>query len=302
MQFATEQPHLKHASVNGVELAYWERNDPRTDLPTLLFVHATGFHGRVFDRVIEAFPDHHSISLDQRGHGRSEKIRIEHWATQGEDVAALVNLLELNELIGVGHSMGGHAMVDAAARSGAFQRLVLLDPTIPAPEAFGANAPSPFEGGEHPASRRRNRFASPEEMIERLLPKGAYGLFEPRILDDYCRYGLLRTEDGSYELACPPAVEASVYMTARTNGAVYDSVRSLRIPVTILRAMEPSADHSPGDFSVSPTWPGLVNEFPNAREFYMPDCTHFIPMQMPDEVIRVIQEEVAEWRVDSEAG
>ena len=63
------EPTLHSARVNGVELAYWERGERRPDLPTLLFVHATGFHGRVFDRVIEAFPGYHSIALEQRGHG-----------------------------------------------------------------------------------------------------------------------------------------------------------------------------------------------------------------------------------------
>ena len=289
------EPVLNRIRVNGVELAYWEWGTQRDDLPTLLFVHATGFHGRVFDRVIEAFPEHHTLSLEQRGHGRSEKIKIEDWRTQGEDVAAFTEALELHDLIGIGHSMGGHAMVDAAAESSVFSRLVLLDPTIADPDEYGVSEWPPFEGGEHPASKRKNDFASPEEMIERLLPKGAFHLFEPRILDDYCRYGLLEKPDGRLELACPPSVEASVYMTSRTNGDVYNSVHSLEIPVTILRAMEPSPEHPKGDFSISPTWPGLVHEFINAREFYYPDCTHFIPMQIPDEVIRIIAEEVASW-------
>jgi pimeloyl-ACP methyl ester carboxylesterase len=152
-----------------------------------------------------------------------------------------------------------------------------------------------FEGGLHPAARRKNDFTSWEEMRERLLPKGAYHLWEPRVLDDYCRYGLARKPDGRFELACPPEVEASIYMTARSNGGIYQSVRKLAIPVTIVRAMERSPDHPPADFSASPTWPGLVNEFPNAREIHLPDCSHFIPMQKPDEVIRILREEVRAW-------
>jgi len=290
------EPALHRIRVNGVELAYWERGTKRPDLPTLLFVHATGFHGRVFDRVIDSFPEFHSIALEQRGHGRSENVPIRHWQSQGEDVEAFIRALSLNRLIGIGHSMGGHALVDAAAKCDAFARLVLLDPTIAAPEAYGEVAPlMPVDGAVHPAARRKNDFASPEEMIERLLPKGAYRLFEPRILDDYCRYGLVPKTDGRFELACPPEVEASVYMTSRSNGGIYDSLHSLEIPVTLMRAMEPAADADRGDFSFSPTWPGLVGEFRKGREFYMPDCTHFIPMQMPDEVIRVLREEVAGW-------
>lgn len=296
-EITAAEPVLHRVRVNGVELAYWERGAAREDLPTLLFVHATGFHGRVFDRVVESFPQFHSIAFEQRGHGRSEEVVIKHWQSQGQDLLAFITELGLENLIGIGHSMGGHAMVDAAAKCHAFARLVLLDPTIATPEAYGDAAPlMPVEGDVHPAARRKDDFASPEEMIERLLPKGAYGRFETRILDDYCRYGLVPDGSGRFRLACRPEVEASVYMTSRSNGAVYDSVRSLDIPVTIIRAMAPPDDASRGDFSFSPTWPGLVDEFRNAREIHLPDCTHFIPMQMPDEVIRVINEEIGAWK------
>jgi pimeloyl-ACP methyl ester carboxylesterase len=295
---STTEPELRFTTVNGIELAYWERGEPRLDEPTLFFVHATGFHGRVFDRVLEAFPGFHSIALEQRGHGRSEHSPIQHWQTMGEDQIAFLREKDLSNLIGIGHSMGAHAMIDAAAATGAFARLLLLDPTVPAPQGF-AEAPPPDFSQQHPAAKRKSHFDSPEDMRDRILPKGAYHLFEPRILMDYCRYGLLPSAAGGFELACLPEMEASVYQTARTNPGVYDSARALTIPVTIMRAMEPGPDRDPTDFSVSPTWPGLVTQFQNGREFHLADCTHFIPMQMPDRVVEIIQEEVSSWQADN---
>jgi pimeloyl-ACP methyl ester carboxylesterase len=35
------------------------------------------------------------------------------------------------------------------------------------------------------------------------------------------------------------------------------------------------------DFTASPTWPDLAKQFPNAQDVYLPDLTHFIPMQDP---------------------
>ena len=64
----------------------------------------------------------------------------------------------------------------------------------------------------------------------------------------------------------------------------------------ILRAQLPPADRSVMDFSSSPTWPGLVNEFRHGREIHYADCAHFIPMQIPDEVVRVLQQEIAGWQ------
>jgi pimeloyl-ACP methyl ester carboxylesterase len=111
---------------------------------------------------------------------------------------------------------------------------------------------------------------------------------------DYCEYGLRPAEDGDgFELACPPEIEASVYMSSHTNGRVFESARSLEIPVLVLRAQEPSGEMTGAmAFSASPTWPGLAAEFPNGREIHYPDRTHFLPMEIPDEVAALIRTEL----------
>ena len=288
------EPQLRKIRVNGAELAYFERNQPDPAKPTLLFNHATGFHGRIWDRIVEPFADHHSIALEQRGHGRSEKLKVEHWKVVGEDVAGLVRALKLGNLIGVGHSMGAHALVDAAA-TGAFARLVLLDPTIADPDSYANPMPLNFEGGIHPAARRRNRFASVEEMMERLATKSAFPVFDRQTFRDYCQHGLLPTPDGGLQLACPPEIEASVYMSARTNADIFASVAAVEAPVLIVRAKAPEGERAPMDFASSPTWPGLASRFRQGREIYRPDITHFIPMQIPDEVIDLIRQEIEAW-------
>lgn len=279
----------------GIALTYFERNAPRADLPTLLFAHCTGFHARVWDYIIEAFPEHHTLALDQRGHGRSDKQLITHWGIFGEDIAALLEHLGLEHVIGVGHSVGGHAMTSAAAISARLGRLILCDPTIAAPEAYADPKPR-FTGRVHPAANRRKLFPSPEALRDQLHPKGSYALFKPRMFWDYCQYGLLPTINGTFTLACPPEVEASVYATSRSNAAIYESVKAIKDPVTVLRAKSRSIAPGTFDFASSPTWPGLATTFPNAREIHLADCTHFIPMQMPERVIEVIREEVAAWR------
>lgn len=289
------EPQLHKIRVNGAELAYFERNRPHPARPTLLFNHATGFHGRIWDRIVEPFADHHSIALEQRGHGRSEKLKLEHWKVAGEDAAGLVRALKLRNLIGVGHSMGAHALVDAAAATGAFARLVLLDPTIDAPEAYANPMPFNFEGGAHPAARRRNRFASVEEMMERLANKSAFPVFDRQTFRDYCQHGLLPAPDGGLQLACPPEIEASVYMSARTNADIFASVAAIDAPVLIVRAKAPEGERAPLDFTSSPTWPGLAGKFRQGREMHRPDLTHFIPMQSPDELIGIIREEIEAW-------
>lgn len=295
---AMDEPTLHRVTVNDCELAYYERHPERQGRgPTLFFAHATGFHARVWDQIIARLPRTHSIALDQRGHGLSEKKALSHWRTMGEDQAALIEALALDQIVGVGHSMGAHAMIDAAARSpGRFRRLVLIDPVVATREAYDDNQ-TPWRLGEgemHPAFKRRNNFDSVEAMMSRLKERSSFPRFDPQIFRDYCEYGLRPAENGDgFVLACPPEVEASVYMTSRTNGGIYDSIRSLEIPVLVLRAQEPSAEMTGAMFfSASPTWPGLAEEFRYGREIHFPDKTHFLPMEIPDEVAALIHKEL----------
>ena len=72
------------------------------------------------------------IAFDARGHGRSSKPSPPYaWRDFGADAAALAESLQLEGAVGVGHSLGGHAITLAAALCpGAFAGLVLLDPVI----------------------------------------------------------------------------------------------------------------------------------------------------------------------------
>src|SRR5204862_2554684 len=120
--------------VNGVSLTYFEWGRGAAGDP-LVLVHATGFHARCWDQVVALLGERRIIAVDQRGHGRSDRVTRIRWQDFGRDVAELVRRLDLHDVVGVGHSAGGHAMVEAAALEPArFRRLVLTDPTILAPE------------------------------------------------------------------------------------------------------------------------------------------------------------------------
>ena len=288
--------------VNGIDLTFFEWGaSGRGRGPLLLLAHATGFHARCWDQVIRHVGDRHVIALDQRGHGRSEKTEITHWKVFGEDLAAFVGALDLRDVVGVGHSMGGHAMADAAAACpDRFRRLLLIDPVIASPEHYEAGGwvTATLGNHQHPTAKRKNRFTSPAAMFDRFTDRLPYSLFHPEALRDYCTYGLLPAADGAgFILACPPAIEAAIYMTSHTNAAVHDSIRALDIPVLVLRAMEPPPERSVMDFTSSPTWPGLAQEFRKGREIYFADRTHFLPMEVPESVAALIRDEM-----DTDAG
>lgn len=289
-------PELFRVDAGDVGLACFEWNaELRGRGPSLLLAHATGFHARCWDPVIRRLAPHHVLAVDQRGHGRSDRCEITHWQVFGRDLAAVARALDLRDVVGVGHSMGGHALCDtAAAEASRFRRLVLLDPVIASPDDYGGGWTVELPGGEpHPTARRKRHFGSPQEMIDRFRDREPYAVFHPEALEAYCTWGLLPRSDASgYELACPPEIEASIYMTSRTNPGVHDSVRKLEIPVLVVRAKLPPPDRTPMDFSSSPTWTGLAGEFRNGRDLHLARHTHFLPMEIPDEIAARIEREV----------
>ena len=126
-------------------------------------------------------------------------------------------------------------------------------------------------------------------LFDRLKDREPYSLWQTEVLTDYCRHGLLPNPTGKgYILACPSIVEASVFRYS-WRGGIHDRLPAIKVPVTLLRAKRRS--HPPKgqtDFIGSPTWERLAEVFPNATDIYLPDNTHFLPMEDPVLVARYI--------------
>ncbi len=83
---------------------------------TLVFVHGWCTDMTYWDAQIPSFRVYYRVvTLDLAGHGRSGRERKE-WTMQafGQDVAAVIEELDLSNVILVGHAMGGAAIVEAA--------------------------------------------------------------------------------------------------------------------------------------------------------------------------------------------
>lgn len=287
-------PHTFAASA--ARIAYVEWGEPGGQ-PVLL-IHATGFHARVWDQTVKALGDgFHVFAVDVRGHGQSEKKgAMPDWTVAAHDIGELVEHLNLKNVIGAGHSMGGHVLVQVAAEhQRAFKRLVLVDPVMLPPEVY-AN-PKFFampEGQVHPVAKRRNAWASWEAMFDAFKSRAPYSLWNVDVLADYCRYGLVPAANGQgFELACPPEIEASIY-TASAGTDIYAIAARVNVPVVVLRA-KPRGDgpRDRADFSASPTWEGAARAFTHGRDVQLFHLTHFIPMEDPALTARFIADEHA---------
>ena len=102
-------------SVDGIHIAYDVSGD---GTPALVFVHGWSCDRSYWQEQIGPFSQQFTVvAVDLAGHGQSGLGRNA-WtmAAFGDDVAAVVESLELQRVVLIGHSMGGDVILEAAGR------------------------------------------------------------------------------------------------------------------------------------------------------------------------------------------
>ena len=281
--------HEMIESSNGVRIALHHLGGPGsgTSAPVLLFSHATGLHGRVWEPMASLLCDQfHCVSLDLRGHGMAELPPGSGlaWSGMADDVVAALSSdrFPVGPVHGIGHSMGGAALVLAAARRpDAFRSLWLYEPVIFPPGG------SPLTDGDNPmseaAARRRDRFDSLDQAYENYRSKAPLDQLHPDALRAYVEGGFSPAPDGSVTLRCRPSTEAEVFREAAASGT-WGTATKIEMPVAVV-AGRPDGS-GPGAFAST-----VAEALPRGTLVVWPDLGHFGPLEDP----AAMAEEVADW-------
>jgi pimeloyl-ACP methyl ester carboxylesterase len=136
-------------SADGVPIVYRVEGEGET---ALVFIHGWCCDSGYWKNQVSFFSKEYTIvTVDLAGHGESG-VERESWSTEsfGGDVVAVVNALDLDRVILIGHSMGGPVALEAARSLGGrvlgivgidtFQKL-----GIKAPDEIAKNFIKPFE-------------------------------------------------------------------------------------------------------------------------------------------------------------
>jgi pimeloyl-ACP methyl ester carboxylesterase len=102
-------------SSDGVKINYQVIGDGQ---PALIFVHGWSCDLSYWDAQIKYFsPKYQVITLDLAGHGKSGRERDNYSVTAfAEDVVGVIEKLELDKIVLIGHSMGGAIIIETARR------------------------------------------------------------------------------------------------------------------------------------------------------------------------------------------
>lgn len=117
-------------ALSGCDLRF--RDSGETGLP-VVFTHGAGVDARMFDQQVDAVvrAGFRAVSWDLRGHGESRPDRAGFTAERAlADLTALIDHLDLDRPVLVGHSLGGNLSQAAVRRAPErFAGLVVIDST-----------------------------------------------------------------------------------------------------------------------------------------------------------------------------
>ena len=135
--------------ANGLNLHYYRTGG---DKPKVVFNHGAMDDGLCWTRVVRVLEkDYDVIMLDARGHGKSASGNGDYSsASRAEDLAGVIQGLELDRPVVGGHSLGADAAIHMAAQyPGQVRGIFLEDPPIVMPG-------EPVFGGEQMANSKED--------------------------------------------------------------------------------------------------------------------------------------------------
>ncbi|MAM59859.1 alpha/beta fold hydrolase [Hydrocarboniclastica marina] len=281
---------------DGQQIALWRW--PRLKgRPTLHWAHATGFHGRLYEPLLDDLSAGCNVlAWDMRGHGASagaaDASGFRGWETYYGDLTALLDSLDEPVWL-AGHSIGATASIMAAARQpNKVQGLILAEPVIMDPwqgrmlwlaKLLRRSHRFALAAG---AARRRAVFDSHTAALDNYRGRGGFKTWPEAWLEAYVRYGFVPQRD-HVRLACSPDWESTTF--AHTEHNPWPGVRQLRCPVIALAAERAST------FSQAAR-KKMRASLPSAEVRVIAETTHFLPMERPGAVRDAILQSVSQRR------
>jgi pimeloyl-ACP methyl ester carboxylesterase len=246
-------------SPDGISIAY---DVEGVGSPALVFVHGWSCDRTYWAPQMRAFARGHTVvAIDLAGHGESGDGRGS-WTMEafGGDVTAVLDRLGIDDIVLIGHSMGGDVIVETAmARGDRLRGLVWVDTY----NALGSRL----------RQAKLDEFVQPfgldfvgsvRELVHGMFPPGANPELVNWVAEDMA--------------SAPPAIARDALPRAIGNaGPILDRLVELRVPIVAI-----NPDYRPNDEA-------SLRQY-GVRSVIMSGVGHFSMLEDPDQFNRVLAE------------
>lgn len=248
--------------------------------PLLHFAHANAYTPGCYRLFLTSLaPDYHVFAGKHRPlWPGSDPQEIEDWRPIAEDMLRLLDQVKAEEVIGVGHSLGGVATMYAAlAQPERFRAVALVEPVFLPQHLLEAMQAHPEAAQASPlvqtALNRRNRWQSRDEAFRRFRQKSVFQRLSDEALWDYVNSAIRYDADGEvYTLAFRREWEARFYALVPTD--VWDRVGDLEPPTLAIRG-------AASDTIYPEAWALWQERQPDATFVEVAEAGHLLPMERP---------------------
>jgi len=264
--------------------------------PVLHFSHPNAYTPGSFRQFLAPLTEHYHVlaahhrplwplSSDGDPAGPPEAAIDFTWDAIAGDLLRFLDQQGLEQVIGVGHSLGAVATMIAARRQPErFRALALIEPVFLPPHVLAAVQAHPQMAAERPfvlaALRRRDRWPSRDDAFARFRDKAVFAGWSDEALWDYVNDGL--GDDpatGEVVLRYPREWEARFY--ARPPANVWDELPGLRLPTLAVRGTQ-------SDTLYPEAWTLWQNLQPAATFVEMDGVGHMLTAEAPADVAAVV--------------
>ncbi|TGK04963.1 alpha/beta hydrolase [Leptospira semungkisensis] len=270
--------HRKTFQFQGIQLSYID-SGPKEKAP-ILIAHANGFAAGCYSYLIrELSSTHRVIALDFCGHGNSEpNMNWKNWFFLRDQVFALIEEENLQNIVGIGHSMGGASLLlSSQKRPGLFSKIFALDPVVLnitytfLSLLFG----NPLARG---AIKRRREFKSLDLVRKAFRKTPTFSHWKDEIFEDYLK-SCLKQEGDKWVLCCPPEMEAKIFTSLNPLAFLQYGKFTTETHITIPKEYEVC---SPGSAK------RIMKGNPNSSLELWENTSHFFPFELPERTLERI--------------
>lgn len=258
--------------------------------PLLHFAHGNGFPPGTYRKLIsELGKSHHVVSMSARPLWSDSKPQVlRDWSVFAEDLRAELGRRDLRGIIGVGHSLGAvTSLLAEASEPGLFSAVVAVDPIVltggralfwGTVKAVGLAGRVNLVRG---ARRRRELWSDRAEARNTYSGKKIFASWDPEVLDDYLEAGMVDVPQGGVRLRYPRECEARIFSAAPHD--LWAELRKVSVPTLFVQGES-------SDTFLDAARARVERDVPASLTAVVADSSHFLPMERPAELARVINE------------
>ena len=272
----------RYVQANGITHHYLEWGGESR--PPLIMVHATGLSSHSWLPIARKLADdYHVMALDQRGHGDTDQSDCGYsFELVGEDVAAVIEALGLEQVSVVGHSSGGLAtLIAASLMPGRIRQACLVETRVG--ERPANSPPGELRRRAQRTRQKRRIWVNREAMHQAYRQRPAFRDWDEGAFEAFIGGGSRLLPDGRAELKCPPEVEA-IFYEKRETLRVSPYLEGLAGRFLLLLGSYPEAQ-TLQDAGVR----RFLESVKGAKVKPLDVGSHFLPMEHPELVLREIQ-------------